>query len=159
MNTAAPPSLLTPTLRSGVEEIEHQRRRARYRGNVQLTGGATSGTIETEQVPQGFRWMIDYLSSFNANTLAAYVNTIAPDNFIGSFDGYHTGDYWLGAGDRLVIEVTAGANANVGVLIGYRLVEVELRAWPQAAPVDVVRLLGQIAPGPELVEPSETVDG
>lgn len=151
--------LLTPRTSSGVEQVEHMRRRARARETLNLGAAETFGTIETEPVPQGFRWLIDWLTVFGATASSAFINTVGPDSWVGPADGYTTLRLALNAGDRLVVEVTAAAAASVGLHVGYRLVEVEERAWPQAAPVNVVEMLGQRAPGPELVALAEPADG
>lgn len=150
------------------EEIEHLAGRGTIRAGIQLTGGATNGTITFPVVAPGYRWLIEngvvVPDAVNAGLIAyGYVNGTNPDQVVAN--SYHApGDVavWLqssftsenvavvGEGEVFIIKVSlAAANQRLDCSLFVRVVQIERRVWVNRQPPQIPTWNGEPGYGNE----------
>lgn len=130
----------------GVEEVEHIIGKFMYRDVIQLAG--TSGTLVIPGPRPSFRWFIDRISVVDdggnlpvgAAANRFYIGAVSADSFVGGPNTSNAGGapysmqpIVLDSGPLIAVLSGWGANALVGINIGYTLIELEYRRWRRDA--------------------------
>lgn len=125
----------TPARRDYPRVSEQLVDRQDYRVPVQLSGGATTATVEVARIPLGLRFLLRGVivstgPAAGTPNVQLYVDRVSPENLLAEVIGsYLTGitndrAFWAQGGSVIIAAVSAApANALVGIVVTGELAE------------------------------------